>query len=75
MLERLCDIAIDMPAISIVMEWLAARGVNLGRLNFEASYGRSHMEHYNGFLFCFYTVSWPDLPAVTSGGFYDALTQ
>ncbi|MDU8928505.1 ATP phosphoribosyltransferase regulatory subunit [Alisedimentitalea sp. MJ-SS2] len=80
--ERLRDIAVDMPAISTAVERLAdradamaVRGVDVDKLEFEASYGRSHMEYYDGFVFGFYAVGRPDLPAVASGGRYDALTR
>ncbi|WP_371225333.1 ATP phosphoribosyltransferase regulatory subunit [Roseovarius sp. 2305UL8-3] len=81
-LERLRDIAVDMPAISGAVDRLAARlealdnhGIDVSALDFEASYGRTQMEYYDGFVFGFYAESRPDLPAVASGGRYDALTR
>ena len=81
-LERLRDIAVDMPAIAPAVEQLAARmaalqdrGVDVERLDFEASYGRTTMEYYDGFVFGFYAEARPDLPPVASGGRYDALTR
>lgn len=81
-LERLRDIAVDLPAIAPAVEHLAkrlaaleARGIDTSRLDFEASYGRSQMEYYDGFVFGFYAEQRPDLPAVASGGRYDALTR
>jgi ATP phosphoribosyltransferase regulatory subunit len=44
-------------------------------LLFEASYGRASMEYYDGFVFGFYANGRSDLPAVASGGRYDALTK
>ncbi|WP_136636690.1 ATP phosphoribosyltransferase regulatory subunit [Pseudooceanicola onchidii] len=81
-LTRLRDIAIDMPAISPAVEGVAARaaaldarGVDIEALDFEAAYGRTHMEYYDGFVFGLYAGSRPDLPPVATGGRYDALTR
>jgi ATP phosphoribosyltransferase regulatory subunit len=81
-LNRLRDIAVDMPAINGAVtrleqriEALAKRGVDVDTLDFEASYGRVSMEYYDGFVFGFYSDSSADLPAVASGGRYDALTR
>ncbi|MHA6264864.1 ATP phosphoribosyltransferase regulatory subunit [Arenibacterium sp. CAU 1754] len=81
-LERLSDIAVDLPSIlpaverlKLRAEALTQRGVNVQTLDFEASYGRTSMEYYDGFVFGFYAESKPDLPAVASGGRYDALTR
>ncbi|QYK40432.1 MAG: ATP phosphoribosyltransferase regulatory subunit [Paracoccaceae bacterium] len=53
------------------LDALDARGVDTGRLAFEASHGRTAMEYYDGFVFSFVAS---DLPPVASGGRYDALT-
>ena len=81
-LERLRDIAVDMPAIGEAVERLTqrleamdTRGIDVATLDFEASYGRTQMEYYDGFVFGFYAENRPDLPAVASGGRYDALTR
>lgn len=81
-LERLRDIAVDMPAITDAVDRLAARmaelsarGVDVDALDFEASYGRTQMEYYDGFVFGFYAPQRPDLPPVATGGRYDALTR
>ena len=80
-LSALRDIAVDMPAIADAvnrmatrMEALAARGVDVERLEFEGSYGRTSLEYYDGFVFGFYAVDAPALPPVATGGRYDALT-
>lgn len=52
---------------------LAARGVDVARLPFEASHGRTAMEYYDGFVFSFLGPE-ADMPPVASGGRYDALT-
>lgn len=79
---QLRDIAWDMPAIEGAVarvaaraEALAARGVDVDGLDFEASYGRASMEYYDGFVFGFYAEGRPDLPPVATGGRYDALTR
>ena len=81
-IEHLRDIAVDLPAIDPAVERVAARmralekrGVDVERLDFEASYGRTSMEYYDGFVFGFYAENRADLPAVASGGRYDALTR
>jgi ATP phosphoribosyltransferase regulatory subunit len=81
-LERLRDIAVDMPAIggavaalSARLDALQARGVDVASLPFEASYGRAQMEYYDGFVFGFTSETHPDMPPVASGGRYDALTR
>ena len=80
-LEQLRDISVDLPAIAPAvarmaqrMQALERRGIDVARLDFEASYGRSTMEYYDGFVFGFYAETRADLPAVASGGRYDALT-
>ena len=81
-LERLRDLAVDMPAIAVAVEGLdaranamSARGVDVDALPFEASYGRTSMEYYDGFVFGIYVNGRPDLPTLASGGRYDALTR
>lgn len=80
-LVRLQDLAREMPAIASAvtglarrLEAMAARGVDVAALDFEASHGRSTMEYYDGFVFSFRAAD-PGLPPVASGGRYDALTQ
>lgn len=81
-LENLKDIAVDLPSITPALRRLearigalAARGVDVDRLDFEASYGRTQMEYYDGFVFGFYAADRPDLPPIATGGRYDALTR
>ena len=81
-IEQLSDIAVDLPAIRGAVDQLkarvdalAARGVDVEALEFEASYGRTQMEYYDGFVFGFSAEHRPDLPPVATGGRYDALTQ
>ncbi len=81
-LNMLRDIAVDLPAIETAVEGLArridaldTRGVDVASLEFEASYGRTSMEYYDGFVFGFYSVQKPDMPPIATGGRYDALTR
>lgn len=81
-LSRLRDLTVDMPAIADAVSRVAARadaldarGIDTENLAFEASYGRSSMEYYDGFVFGFRADARPDLPNIASGGRYDALTR
>lgn len=81
-LEQLRDIAVDMPAITDAVfslreriEALDAKGVDVSAIDFEGSFGRTNMEYYDGFVFGFFAEGRADLPAVASGGRYDALTR
>ncbi len=80
--EQLRDIAVDLPSINPALDRLdartaamKARGIDIETLDFEASYGRTSMEYYDGFVFGFYADARPDLPVIASGGRYDALTR
>ncbi len=80
-LSALRDIAVDLPAIAEAVgllgqrcDALSKRGVDVDALEFEASFGRTSMEYYDGFVFGFYAEGRPDLPPVATGGRYDALT-
>ena len=53
------------------LDALAARGVDVATLAFEASHGRTALEYYDGFVFSFVKDG---MPPVASGGRYDALT-
>ncbi|MCO6381177.1 ATP phosphoribosyltransferase regulatory subunit [Oceanicola sp. 502str15] len=81
-LEHLRDLAVDMPALTPALDTFAARldaladaGVDLSALEFEGSFGRTLLEYYDGFVFGFFAPQRPDLPAVASGGRYDALCR
>ncbi len=80
--EQLRDICVDLPGLQPAVDRLEARmvalsaaGVDVTRLSFEANFGRTTMEYYDGFVFGFLAPSRPDLPLVASGGRYDALTR
>ncbi|APX23542.1 MAG: ATP phosphoribosyltransferase regulatory subunit [Rhodobacteraceae bacterium] len=81
-LEHLHDIAVDLPGLLPAVEGferrceaMAAQGIDVDRLDFEASYGRTSMEYYDGFVFGFLAPKRPDLPPIATGGRYDALTE
>jgi len=81
-LERLHDLSVDLPAIIPAVDRvearkdaLAARGIDVSTLLFEASYGRTSMEYYDGFVFGFKATERADLPPLATGGRYDALTR
>ena len=80
-LSALRDIAVDLPSISNAVdemngraEAMSGKGLNIDTLRFEGSYGRTSLEYYDGFVFGFYATDRADLPALATGGRYDALT-
>jgi ATP phosphoribosyltransferase regulatory subunit len=80
--EQLRDICVDLPGLTAAvdrlearMEALSAAGVDVATLPFEANFGRTTMEYYDGFVFGFWSAAQADLPPVASGGRYDALTR
>ena len=80
--QHLHDITVDLPGLAPSIERMARRmealeraGILVDDLPFEASYGRTTMEYYDGFVFGFMAEGRPDLPPVASGGRYDALTR
>lgn len=81
-IQHLRDISLDMPAIASAVDRLcartdalAAKGVDVDTLMFEASYGRTSMEYYDGFVFGFHATDRADLSPIATGGRYDALTR
>lgn len=80
-LSQVRDIAVDFPALQSAadvfgqrLEALSGADIDVDALPFEASYGRTTLEYYDGFVFGFYAEGRPDLPPVATGGRYDALT-
>lgn len=57
------------------MDALSRRGIDVTKLDFETSYGRTNMEYYDGFVFGLYAETHADLPPIATGGRYDALTS
>lgn len=80
-LAAIRDIAAAFPALSASadriearLEAVASKGIAAEALPFEATFGRTTLEYYDGFVFGFFAEGRPDLPVVASGGRYDALT-
>ncbi|WP_435256738.1 ATP phosphoribosyltransferase regulatory subunit [Thioclava sp. FR2] len=80
-LRRLQEMATTTPSLTTAVERLAMRidrlaacGITVESLEFEASYGRTTMEYYDGFVFGFYAEGEVDMPPIATGGRYDALT-
>ncbi len=80
-LARLEAIARDVSGLAPAVARLASRlaaleacGVDPGAIRFEASFGRTTLEYYDGFVFGAEARRRPDLPLIASGGRYDALT-
>ena len=78
-LAHLRGIAPLLPAIGPAVEAFAARlnalaanGIDVATLPFEASHGRTTLEYYDGFVFSFHGPE--GMPPIASGGRYDALT-
>lgn len=78
-LAHLRGITALLPAMEPAIDRFAARladlranGIDTSTLAFEASFGRTSMEYYDGFVFGFQGDV--DAPPVASGGRYDALT-
>ena len=57
------------------LDAMAARGLAPETLRFEASFGRTSLEYYDGFVFGALPRGRDDLPPIASGGRYDALTR
>lgn len=75
-------IARDMPGLSGAIDAIEARaeamtpfGLDGYALSFEASFGRTTLEYYDGFVFGFTAENRPDLPQIAQGGRYGALTR
>ena len=81
-LARLEALARSLPGLDAAvartaarLDALAAHGVPPERLRFEAGFGRTSLEYYDGFVFGALPRGRPDLPPIASGGRYDALTR
>ncbi len=80
--ERMCDLRADMPGLTPALDQFATRmealeqiGIDTTTLYYEANFGQTTMEYYDGFVFGFLAPHRPDLPPLATGGRYDALTR
>ncbi|UWQ96442.1 ATP phosphoribosyltransferase regulatory subunit [Rhodobacteraceae bacterium M385] len=77
----LSNFAVDLPGLQGAVDRFEARvtalsdaGIAVETLPFEASYGRTQMEYYDGFVFGILSAT-PGHPPLATGGRYDALTR
>jgi ATP phosphoribosyltransferase regulatory subunit len=69
--DRLDGFALAVDRLETRLNAMAAKGVDVENLPFEANFGLTSLEYYDGFVFGFFDGDNP----VSSGGRYDALTQ
>lgn len=81
-LDRLAVLARGLPGLEPAvaryaarLDALAANGIAPERLRFEAGFGRTSLEYYDGFVFGALPRGRDDLPPIASGGRYDTLTR
>ena len=81
-LVELDKIAAETPVMQDAVDLFAARaqelrdcGLDVDSLPFEAAYGSTRMEYYDGFVFAFEADPKHKLPPIAQGGRYDALTR
>lgn len=67
------DIAEAVDRLERNLALLAARGIDIASIRFDASHGRHTMEYYDGMTFSFAAEGRADWPPVATGGRYDAL--
>lgn len=65
-------IALALDRLEARLDALDEKGIDTAALPFEANFGRTNMEYYDGFVFGF--IARDDMPPVASGGRYNALT-
>ena len=74
-IKTLQALGADTTALETRAAALEKHGINGFELPFEASFGRTTLEYYDGFVFGFYAPNHPELPQIAQGGRYDALTR
>ena len=81
-LRKLNDLMVELPSISQAIDRIKRRidafegqGIDTALMSFEASYGQTSMEYYDGFVFGFYVKSLKGNFLIATGGRYDALTR
>ncbi|QMU58233.1 MAG: ATP phosphoribosyltransferase regulatory subunit [Boseongicola sp.] len=69
------DLANAVTRLQSRLDALADKGIAPDTLDFEASYGRTSMEYYGGFVFGLSAPDKLDWPVIATGGRYDLLTE
>jgi ATP phosphoribosyltransferase regulatory subunit len=69
--DRLVGFSTAVDRLETRLQALADKGVDVNALPFEANFGLTSMEYYDGFVFGFFDGD----AAIASGGRYDALTS
>ncbi len=72
---HLPGLAEALDRFEVRLDAFAAHGIAPDALGFEAEFGRTTLEYYDGFVFGAEAINRPDLPPIASGGRYDALTE
>ena len=73
--RKLPGIELSIDGFEDRLKALKSHGLDPSRISFEASYGRTTLEYYDGFVFGFVPESGDEAPPVVSGGRYDYLTR
>ena len=73
--RKLPGIELSLDGFESRLKALKSRGLDPSRISFEASYGRTTLEYYDGFVFGFIPESGDEDTPVVSGGRYDYLTR
>ncbi len=68
--DRLDGFSVAVDRLEARLNALSAKGVDVDTLPFEANFGLTSLEYYDGFVFGFFDGETP----ISSGGRYDALT-
>lgn len=74
-ITELQTLGADTTALEARATALEKHGINGFDLRFEASFGRTTLEYYDGFVFEFQAPAHLNLPQIAQGGRYDALTK
>ncbi len=74
-IDALTKLNADTANLNARAKALETVGINGFELPFDASFGRTSLEYYDGFVFGFYAPDRADLPQIAQGGRYDALTR
>ena len=73
--DALSGFSATIDRLAYRMARISDLGIDLADLSFEASFGRTTLEYYDGFVFGFFLPNRPEEPPLATGGRYDHLTQ